>query len=110
MGLAQATANIADRDLTCAQYRHRFAAHPLAALAPSVWSDAYARSVAVTLSMAVDAADQLDPVGLAHPLPTMLSLLDSNGIPSETITDRAVMHYLHIVADRLIAADQARDA
>jgi TIR domain-containing protein/NB-ARC domain-containing protein/tetratricopeptide repeat protein len=110
VALAQAAAYIADRDLTCAQYRQRFAAHPYAALAPSAWPDSYARSVAVTLSLAVEAADRLDPVGLARPLLTVLSVLDPNGIPLQVITSDAVVTYLQVTADTSVEGDQSRDA
>jgi len=110
VALAQAAAYIADRDLTCAQYRQRFAAHPLTALGLSAWPDEYGRSVAVTLSLAVDAADQLEPAGLARPLLLVLSLLEPNGIPAQVVTSGPVVAYLQQAVPHLIDAEQAWDA
>jgi hypothetical protein len=110
VALAQAAAYIIDRDLTCAQYRQRFATHPLAALAPSAWPDEYARPVAVTLDLAVESAYALAPVGLARPLLLLLSLLDPNGIPEQIIASDAVLAHLSPRAGFPVDAEQARDA
>ncbi len=110
VALAQAAAFIADRDLTCATYRARLAQHPLAKLAPDVWPDEYVRSVAVTLVVSVELADQLEPVGLARPLMTVLSLLDSNGIPAELVTSAPVVGYLAHAVAQVVDPAKARDA
>jgi len=110
VALAQAAAYIVDRDLTCAQYRDRFAAHPLAQLAPDAWPDEYARPVAVSLMLSVELANQLQPAGLAGPLLTVLSLLDPNGIPIDLLTSDPIVDYLTDTAGRSVDAEQARDA
>jgi hypothetical protein len=110
VALAQAAAYIADRDLTCAQYRQRLAAHSLTALGLSAWPDEYGRAVAATLSLVVDAADQLEPVGLARPLLLVLSLLEPNGIPAQIVTSGPVASYLEKTVQHPINAEQAWDA
>ena len=111
LALAQAAAFIADRDLTCAQYQERLAAHPLASLAPNAWPDEYARSVAVTLSLAIQAANELAPAGLAKPLMNVLSLLDHNGIPRQITAAEGVAKYLQALqSDTTVDEQAARDA
>jgi len=110
VALAQAAAYVAERDLTCAQYRKRLATHSLSTLAPGAWPDDYDRSVAVTLFLAVEAADQLEPIGLAKPLLAVLSLLDPNGIPVRLVTSAPMLTYLGSSAGMWVAADQAWDA
>jgi hypothetical protein len=110
VALAQAAAYIVDRGLTCAAYRARFADHPLATLAPGSWPDEYARSVAVTLSLAMDSADQLEPSGLARPLLAVLSLLDPDRIPTDLIGCAPVVDYLSRSSNQVIGVDQAHDA
>src|SRR5262249_17106911 len=94
--LAQAAAYIADQDITCADYRARFAdrARTLDEIAPDALPDAYARTVAATLSLSVDAANRLKPVGLAKPLLVLLSLLDPNAIPWSVVVSQATVDYL----------------
>ena len=71
LALSHATAFMADRRMTCADYRHVFADRErrLAALFPEAEAlpDQYERTVAVTWSLSVDAANELMPTGLARP-------------------------------------------
>jgi hypothetical protein len=55
---------------------------------PGELADDYPRTVAATLALSVTAANRLDPVDLAEPLLTLLSVLDPNAIPATiVITD-----------------------
>ena len=114
LALAQAAAYITDRDLTCAQYRQRFAGQQrtLIQLAPDRLPDDYTRPLAVTLALAIDAADALPPPGLAQPLLILLALLDPNGIPSAITTTPTVVKYLSTIwaVSNPVTADEAQDA
>jgi hypothetical protein len=94
--LGQVTAFIIDQGITCGQYRTLFAeAIRLVDLVPEPGSvpDAYRLPVATSLLLSVEAADSLRPVGLAHPLLQLLSLLDPNGIPVPVLTTAAALRY-----------------
>jgi hypothetical protein len=108
LALGQAAAFIADRDITCAQYRQRLGeAQYLVEVVPRSGEnpDDYPLPMAGSLLLSLDAADQLLPAGLARPLLVLLSLLDPNGIPTIIVTTRAVLDYLSI--SRTAASDGA---
>jgi tetratricopeptide (TPR) repeat protein len=117
LALAQAAAYIADRQISCARYRSRFADRhqKVAGLAPDSLPDDYTRPLTITLSLTVDAANALPPAGLARPLLGLLSLLDPHGIPADILTSVRLTHYLarnqspRPEAARLIYADHAHD-
>jgi hypothetical protein len=96
VALAQAAAYILDRNLTCASYRTRFAdrRRTMAELLPDTLPDDYTRPVTVTLSLSVDVANQLEPVGLAKPLMAIFAVLDPSGAPHGLLTCGAVLDYL----------------
>jgi hypothetical protein len=116
--LGQAAAYIADQDITCAEYRRRFAhAKTLVDVVPepAAIPDDYRVPVAAALLLSVDVADALRPAGLASPLLALLSLLDPNGIPLHIVTTGASVAYLNAhrsagADGEPVAAQQARDA
>ena len=62
------------------------------------------------MSLAVEGADQVNPIGLAQPLLALLSLLDPNGIPPQVITAQPVVDYLASQTGTAVDAEQAHDA
>jgi tetratricopeptide (TPR) repeat protein len=98
LALSHAAAFMADRRMTCAEYRGAFADRErhLADLFPEAEAlpDQYERTIAVTWSLSVDAADALTPVGLARPLLQLASVLDPDGIPAGAFTAQAVLNWL----------------
>ncbi|MCA1279454.1 tetratricopeptide repeat protein [Saccharopolyspora sp. 7B] len=116
LALAQATAYLLDRNLTCADYRRRLAdrRRQLAQLLPETGSlpDDHQDTVAATWSLSLDWANQLSPAGLARPLLQLAAVLDPNGIPGDVFTTAAVQAHL---ADALedpgaVEADRVADA
>jgi hypothetical protein len=101
LALAQAAAYLLDRELTCAEYRVRFAdeRRRLADLVPesSALPDEYQYTIAVTWSISIELADRLRPAGLARPLLEVASLLEPNGMPLEIFAAPSLAAYL---ADR----------
>jgi len=96
LALAHAAAFILDRGLTCAQYRARFAdrGRAMADHLPDTLPDDYPHAVAVTWSLSIERADQLQPVGLARPALRLASLLDPNSIPSVVFASEAARAHL----------------
>jgi hypothetical protein len=98
LALAQAAAYLLDRDLTCAQYRVRFADRSLklAFLLPErqALPDAHTQTVATTWSLSVELADGLDPCGIARPLLELAAVVDPNGIPAEVFGAAGARGYL----------------
>ncbi|MFI1383841.1 hypothetical protein [Embleya sp. NPDC020886] len=91
LALSQAAAYTLDRDVSCADYRKRFAdrRRRLADLVPDpdveMMPDDYSLTVATTWSLSIEAADRLAPVGLARPLLELIGVLDPNAIPVEVL-------------------------
>jgi hypothetical protein len=114
LALAQAAAHVADRLLTCADYRERLAdrRRSLVDLLPEddALPDEHTVSVAATWSMSVELADAMRPVGLARPLLELASVLDPNGVPLAVLTAPAARAHLSAVVGRAVAADEVRDA
>jgi hypothetical protein len=119
LALAQAAAYIADRAIDCGIYRSRFAdqRRQLADISPEPGSlpDDYGTPVATTWALSVEAADRLAPAGLAHPVLRLLSLLDSNGVPTSVLTAPATLKLLARMrmddgVDTPVPAEDARDA
>jgi len=98
IALAQAAAYMIDRGLDCASYRRRFAdrARRLPDVLPEhgALPDDHRTTVAVTWSLSVDLADQLQPVGLARPVLELASVGDPNGIPLAVFTSSAALSCL----------------
>ncbi|WP_201788865.1 FxSxx-COOH system tetratricopeptide repeat protein [Amycolatopsis orientalis] len=110
LALAQAAAYLANKPLlTCNGYRAKLAdqRNRLRELLPSEGDlpDEHERTVAATWSLSIDAADQLDPAGLARPIMELASLLDPAGIPTIVFTTDAITHHLTARLERDVTAD-----
>lgn len=113
LALAQASAYMIDRELSCADYRTRFAdrRRKLATLFPDRehLPDGHQRTVAATWSLSVELADQLVPAGLARPLLMVASLLDPNGIPLEVFAAGSVLRWLELMSGRVVSTEESYD-
>ncbi|SMD22643.1 tetratricopeptide repeat protein [Kibdelosporangium aridum] len=112
LALAQAAAYLINKPLlSCAGYRAKLADRriTLRELLPreEELPDEYAQSVAATWSLSIDAADELDPLGVARPIMELASLLDPAGIPTAVFATEAVANYLDNRLDREITAEDA---
>ncbi|WP_439379670.1 tetratricopeptide repeat protein [Amycolatopsis lexingtonensis] len=114
LALAQATAYMIDRDLSCTAYlarwndRHR----RLATLFPETdgLPDQQRATIATTWSLSIEHANQLEPAGLARPMLDVASMLDANGIPTEVFATGAVTGLLTAITEREVDAEEAHDA
>jgi hypothetical protein len=103
LGLAQAAAVIIDQAISCAEYRTWFAdrTRKLEELFPAdADADGYAKTVATTWALAIDAADQLTPVGLAQPMAYLISVLDPTGVPEAVCSGHMARAYLAAMIER----------
>ncbi|GAA0503385.1 hypothetical protein GCM10011581_26530 [Saccharopolyspora subtropica] len=113
LALAQVSAYMQDRALSCAEYQRRLTSrrHQLASLLPEPQSlpDQHHATVAATWSLSVELANELRPAGLAQPLLEVASLLDANGIPRLVFATEAIANLLTTTVGREIDTDQASD-
>jgi hypothetical protein len=114
LGLAQAAAVIIDQAISCAEYRSWFAdrARSLEELfPPDAEADGYTKTVAATWALAIDAANQIKPVGLAEPMAHLVAVLDPAGAPEAVYTSQTARSYLarRIELDE-VSVDSARGA
>lgn len=80
LALAQAASYLLDRDLDCAGYRRRLADRRLQlALPTDAAADDYRGTVTATWSLSIERADQLAPVGVAHPALSLASAAATSG-------------------------------
>ncbi|GAB1640233.1 tetratricopeptide repeat protein [Krasilnikovia sp. MM14-A1259] len=98
LALGQAAAYMTDLDLDCSGYRRRFAdrsrqMHELFPTADRVPDD-YLRTVPVTWSLSIEAADRARPAGLARPLLELAALLDAGGVPAAVFATGAARNWL----------------
>jgi hypothetical protein len=117
LALAQAAAYIADRNIDCIKYRSRFADQRRRLVdmspEPGALPDDYGTPVAATWALSVEAADRLAPAGLAHPVLRLLSVLDSNGVPTSVLAAAATLDLLartRTGEKAPVSADDAHDA
>jgi hypothetical protein len=114
LAVAQATAYLIDRGLTCAEYAERLSdrRRSLADLLPELGAlpDDHKATVAATWSLSIELADSLEPAGLARPALELASLLDPAGIPEQVFTTDAAARWLSDAARREVNAESARDA
>jgi tetratricopeptide (TPR) repeat protein len=110
LALAQATAMMIDRRLSCQQYRAQFAERRQYVVPAG--ADDYSAIIAVTWSLCIDRADQLGPAGLAWPVLALASLLDPNGIPGAVLLSPAACDYVtrHRGTPMVASEDQVRTA
>lgn len=111
LALAQAGAYMADKHLSCAEYRARLAERRLANVLPDVdgLPDEHRATVAATWSLSLEQADGLVPQGVARPLLEVAGVLDANGIPLGAFTTPAVLSFLTATTGRTVDAHDARD-
>ncbi len=95
LALSQAAAYMINEDVSCSEYVELFTAGEsrLAELMSGANPDGYRREVAVTLLLALDAAQASEPVGLAMPAIRLAALLDPAGHPEALWTTPAVIEY-----------------
>ncbi|MEV4647253.1 FxSxx-COOH system tetratricopeptide repeat protein [Saccharopolyspora sp. NPDC049357] len=114
LALAQAGAYMWDRGLSCAEYRQRFANRNrrLATLVPEPEGlpDGHGETVAITWSLSMEQANQLEPAGVAGPLLEVASLLSSDGIPLAVFTSQAITRLLSEEIDHEVGIEEASDA
>jgi hypothetical protein len=98
LALSHAAAYVIDQDISCSEYRARFADRKqrLSQLFPEPDSlfDGTARTVATTWTISMEAANRLAPPGLAAPLLEVAAMLDPNGIPEAVFTSAACRSHL----------------
>jgi hypothetical protein len=98
LALGQAAAYLIDLQLTCTDYRTRFADRnrrlPDLFPDPAALPDDNARTVATTWALSIDAANRMRPRGLARPLLELAAALDPNGIPDAVFATDAARDYL----------------
>ncbi|MFG2387000.1 tetratricopeptide repeat protein [Streptomyces avermitilis] len=97
VALAQAAAVIVNEAVSCAEYRRRFTDRSMALqqLFPvEAVADEYQHTVATTWSLAIELADQLDPVGLARPALQIAAMTDPNGAPETLWTSHPSLDFL----------------
>jgi hypothetical protein len=114
LALAQATAYMIDRGLSCAGYRARFSQHQrrLASVLPDAEElpDGHPTTLALTWSLSIDLANRLQPTGVARPLLELASMLDGNGIPTDVFSAPAVLDLLTVRIGSEVVVEDAQDA
>jgi hypothetical protein len=120
VAMGQAAAYMVDLDISCSTYRRRFAdrGRRLDELFPTTdrTPGDYSRTVPVTWSLSIEAANRARPAGLARPLLELTAVLDPAGIPAPVFGTAAARNWLsHVIAPadgsdwRLVGADDIRD-
>jgi hypothetical protein len=113
LALAQASAYMLDRGLSCTEYRTRWTdrRRSLASLLPEPdgLPDEHRATLATTWSLSVEQANRLEPVGIARTLLEVASMLAPNGIPTDLFATPAVTDLLAAGAGGEVDAEQARD-
>ncbi|RKT79220.1 tetratricopeptide (TPR) repeat protein [Terracoccus luteus] len=114
LGLAHAAAVIIDQGVGCAQYRRWFAdrSRALEELFPAdADADGYAKTVATTWALAVEAADRMEPRGLASPMAALVAVFDPAGAPETVFTSKPARDWLTARTSRGdVTRDVARGA
>lgn len=117
LALAQASAYMVDRQLTCREYRERLADRKRRLVEllpePDALPDAHRHTVSAAWSLSIELADGLAPRGLARPLLELASVLDPNGIPMAVLTAPPALAYLRSQAKEYggqVDEERARDA
>jgi len=117
LALSHAAAYMLSEGEGCTAYLARYVGgtERLAALMPAgAQPDGYPRPIAVTLLLALDAADAAEPAGLARPALALAAMLDPAGHPDTLWATPAATDYLapHRTggAGQPVSAEQARRA
>jgi tetratricopeptide (TPR) repeat protein len=106
LGLALATAAMADTGVSCGQYRAHLAERNQQMSVPQ--ADRHAKIVAAAWSISLDQADATVPAGQARAALALIALLDSGGIPAAVLTSRAACDYVCGRAATGTPADESR--
>jgi len=92
IALAQAGALVNANDMTCREYRVRYAQR-LSTITDTV-IDGCPQSLLATWSLAVEHAHELPPAGLSWPALVFASAFDTNGIPAAVLTSPSACAYI----------------
>jgi tetratricopeptide (TPR) repeat protein len=106
LGLALATAVVADTGIDCGQYREHLAERNRQMSVPQ--ADGYAKIVAATWSISLDQADATGPAGQARAALALVALLDSSGIPGAVLTSPVACDYICGRAAAGTSADESQ--
>jgi hypothetical protein len=114
LALAQAAAHLINKPLLAtADYRAKLADRrtTLNRVLPRERElpDEHERTVALTWSLSVEAADALEPAGLARPVLELASLLDPAGIPAPFFTTTALTNHLTTRLRREVTGEDVSD-
>ncbi|MFC9871713.1 NB-ARC domain-containing protein [Nocardia salmonicida] len=99
LALSHAAAFMATRRITCSEYRTRL--QRTARLVDALLAesdnlpDEYERTVAATVAMSLDAADDLTPRGVARPLLEIGSVVHGDAIPRQVFVSEPVRRWVH---------------
>ncbi|MGA4732039.1 FxSxx-COOH system tetratricopeptide repeat protein [Micromonospora taraxaci] len=116
IALAQATAYLRERRISCAEYRHELAdrRNRLNTLLPdlTVLPDEQGTRLDATWSVSLDAVGRMEPAGLAAPILHMAGLLDPNAIPAGLFSTSAALTHLSRAAGftQVVTPNQVRQA
>ncbi len=103
LALAQASAVLSARGLSCREYRAQLAGRrPHMPAVPGV-----SAAVLATWSLAVECAHELPPAGLAWPALVLAAMGDHHGMPGAVLTSPAACSYIAGRPSAAGAADQA---
>ena len=103
LALAQATAVMTARGLSCREYRSRLAQRIVHM--PAVTG--VSATVLATWSIAAECAHELPPAGLAWPTLVLAAMLDHHGVPGVVLTSAAGCRYITGRPAAATAQDQA---
>src|ERR1700722_4786087 len=92
IALAQASAVVTANDMTCREYRARYAQR-LGTITDTV-IDGCPQSLLATWSLAVEHAHELPPAGLSWPALVFASAFDTSGIPAAVLTSPTACAYV----------------
>jgi len=114
LALSQAAAVVIDQAVSCTEYREWFAdrTRKLNELFPTdANADGYAKTIATTWVLAIDTADQLEPLRLSRPLATLAACFDPAGTPEAVYTSEPALQYLAAeTGQELVSIATARKA
>ncbi|MFE7593849.1 tetratricopeptide repeat protein [Kitasatospora sp. NPDC057512] len=113
LALAYAAACMVNTRRNCGRYLELFRdrTRSLDTVLPArTGADGYRGPVTAALLLALDAAQQEEPVGLAGPVLQLAALLDPAGHPEELWGTKAVLDYLGAVRGSPVGAEEAREA
>nr|BFD89745.1 FxSxx-COOH system tetratricopeptide repeat protein [Kitasatospora sp. Xyl93] len=113
LALAHAAAYMVNTRRSCGRYLELFRdrSRSLDAVLPArSGADGYRGPVTAALLLALDAAQQEEPVGLAGPVLHLAALLDPAGHPEQVWGTEAVLDHLSSIRGRTVTADDALTA